>query len=239
MLFWKLALQWRGHVRVTSPRLLSAILDYQQTKGNSTCTESLYLYLLKWWIFTRYFVVAIVPTGRIGCHVIDCLRNNNPRILTCEVWGMLKRDSEWDSHVQEMVCVSVCVCVCVCVFVSVCVCVQRFPFMVDITSLLSDLNRNLQGKGNTAHLLLEEVLSFGWKLALFERDTERGLRLISHHWNNSNRRKRWTWHQEPKKRDTGNARSLLRMISGIQKGKMKLYHLCWNPLKQTLLHSTF
>ena len=138
MLFWKLALQWRGHVRVTSPRLLSAILDYQQTKGNSTCTASLYLYLLKWWIFTRYFVVAVVPIGRIGCHVIDCLRNNNPRILTwswrLDLWGIRDvqegfrmrfsrpRNGVW---VWCVSCVYVCVCVCgVCLCLCLWVCTE-------------------------------------------------------------------------------------------------------------------
>ena len=47
--------------------------------------------------------------------------------------------------------------------------------MVDITSLLNGLYRKLQGKGNTAHFLLEEVLTFERKLSLFARDMEMGL----------------------------------------------------------------
>ncbi len=50
---------------------------------------------------------------------------------------------------------------------------QKFHFLVDITSHLNELSRKLQGKGNTALMLLEEVLSFERKLSLFVRDVER------------------------------------------------------------------
>ena len=42
---------------------------------------------------------------------------------------------------------------------------QKFYFMVDMTSHLNTLNKKLQGKGNTAVLLLEEVLSIEQKYA--------------------------------------------------------------------------
>ncbi|XP_074854305.1 general transcription factor II-I repeat domain-containing protein 2A-like isoform X2 [Carettochelys insculpta] len=51
---------------------------------------------------------------------------------------------------------------------------QKFHFMVDIISHLNGLNRKLQGKGNTALLLLEEVRSFERKLTLFARDIDTG-----------------------------------------------------------------
>lgn len=51
---------------------------------------------------------------------------------------------------------------------------EKFYFMVDMTTHLNDLNKKLQGKGNTAQLLLEEVLSFERKLTVFVRDIERG-----------------------------------------------------------------
>lgn len=49
----------------------------------------------------------------------------------------------------------------------------KFYFMVDITSHLNTLNLKLQGKGNTAINLLEEVLSFERKLTVFSRDIEK------------------------------------------------------------------
>ncbi len=52
--------------------------------------------------------------------------------------------------------------------------IQKFHLLVDITSHLNELNRKLQGKGNTALMHLEEVLSFEQKLSLFVRDDERG-----------------------------------------------------------------
>ena len=54
---------------------------------------------------------------------------------------------------------------------------QKFYFMVDMTSHLNTLNKKLQGKGNTAVLLLEEVLLFEQKICLFARDLEKGILL--------------------------------------------------------------
>lgn len=51
---------------------------------------------------------------------------------------------------------------------------QKLHFMVDITSQLNQLNRKLQGKGNTAFSMLEEIISFEKKLILFADDLERG-----------------------------------------------------------------
>ena len=47
---------------------------------------------------------------------------------------------------------------------------QKFYFMMDMTSRLNTLNKKLQGKGNTAVLLLEEVPLFEQKICLFGRD---------------------------------------------------------------------
>ncbi|KAJ8344217.1 hypothetical protein SKAU_G00315460 [Synaphobranchus kaupii] len=43
-----------------------------------------------------------------------------------------------------------------------------------MTAHLNELNKKLQGKGNTAQLLLKAVLSFEHKLTVFARDTEKG-----------------------------------------------------------------
>ena len=51
--------------------------------------------------------------------------------------------------------------------------IQKFYFMVDVTSHLNNLNRKLQGKGNTIFSMLEEVISFENKLSLFAQDFER------------------------------------------------------------------
>ncbi|XP_017778372.1 PREDICTED: general transcription factor II-I repeat domain-containing protein 2 isoform X1 [Nicrophorus vespilloides] len=51
---------------------------------------------------------------------------------------------------------------------------QKFYFMVDMTSHLNTLNKKLQEKGNTVVLLLEEVISFDRKLYLFQTDLEKG-----------------------------------------------------------------
>ena len=51
--------------------------------------------------------------------------------------------------------------------------IQNFYFMVDVTSHLNQLNRKLQGKGNTIFSMLEEVISFENKLSLFAQDFER------------------------------------------------------------------
>ncbi|XP_022166391.1 general transcription factor II-I repeat domain-containing protein 2-like [Myzus persicae] len=51
---------------------------------------------------------------------------------------------------------------------------QKLYFAVDLTSSLNHLNKKLQGKGNTAHTLLETVLSFEQQLQLFSEDIESG-----------------------------------------------------------------
>jgi len=53
-------------------------------------------------------------------------------------------------------------------------CLRKFYFMVDMASHLNTPNKKLQGKGNTAVLLLEEVFLFQQKLCLFVRDLEKG-----------------------------------------------------------------
>ncbi|XP_036275872.1 general transcription factor II-I repeat domain-containing protein 2A isoform X2 [Pipistrellus kuhlii] len=51
--------------------------------------------------------------------------------------------------------------------------IQKFYFMVDVTSHLNQLNHKLRGKGNTVFSMLEEVISFENKLSLFAQDFER------------------------------------------------------------------
>ncbi|KAK7896668.1 hypothetical protein WMY93_021993 [Mugilogobius chulae] len=51
---------------------------------------------------------------------------------------------------------------------------EKLHFMVDLTSHLNALNRNLQGRGNTALQMLEAVLSFERKLTVLGRDIQRG-----------------------------------------------------------------
>ncbi|XP_020795560.2 general transcription factor II-I repeat domain-containing protein 2A-like [Boleophthalmus pectinirostris] len=50
---------------------------------------------------------------------------------------------------------------------------EKFYFMVDMTSHLNMLNKNLQGKGSTALQMLEEVLSFERKMRVFARDVQK------------------------------------------------------------------
>ncbi|OCU00129.1 hypothetical protein XELAEV_18005914mg [Xenopus laevis] len=50
---------------------------------------------------------------------------------------------------------------------------EKFDFMVDMTSHLNTLNKNLQGKGSTALQLLEDVLTFERKMTVFARDVQR------------------------------------------------------------------
>lgn len=49
---------------------------------------------------------------------------------------------------------------------------QNFYISVDMTSHLNNLNKNLQGRGNIARTLLEQILSFEQKLTLFVQDKE-------------------------------------------------------------------
>ncbi|XP_039186129.1 general transcription factor II-I repeat domain-containing protein 2-like [Crotalus tigris] len=51
---------------------------------------------------------------------------------------------------------------------------ERLHFMVDMTAHLNVLNTTLQGKGGTALHMLEELLAFEHKLAVFAKDLERG-----------------------------------------------------------------
>ncbi|KAL4107617.1 hypothetical protein QTP88_017941 [Uroleucon formosanum] len=51
---------------------------------------------------------------------------------------------------------------------------QKLYFAIYLTSSLNHLNKKLQGKGNTAHTLLETVLSFEQQLQLFSDDIESG-----------------------------------------------------------------
>ena len=46
--------------------------------------------------------------------------------------------------------------------------------MVDMTAHLNTLNKSLQGKGNAALQMLEEVLAFERKMMVFVRDVQRG-----------------------------------------------------------------
>ncbi|CAI5687214.1 general transcription factor II-I repeat domain-containing protein 2B [Oreochromis niloticus] len=54
----------------------------------------------------------------------------------------------------------------------------KFYFMVDMTSHLNTLNKNLQGKGSTALQILENVLAFERKMTVFARDAQK--RTLSH-----------------------------------------------------------
>ncbi|XP_060788258.1 general transcription factor II-I repeat domain-containing protein 2-like [Neoarius graeffei] len=51
---------------------------------------------------------------------------------------------------------------------------EKLHFMVDMTRHLNTLNKSLQERGNTALQMLEAVLSFERKLAVFARDVQRG-----------------------------------------------------------------
>ncbi|KAM9165591.1 general transcription factor II-I repeat domain-containing protein 2A-like [Pangshura tecta] len=51
---------------------------------------------------------------------------------------------------------------------------EKFYFMVDMTSHLNTPKKNLQGKGSTALQLLEDVLAFERKMTVFARDVQRG-----------------------------------------------------------------
>ncbi|KAK0139586.1 General transcription factor II-I repeat domain-containing protein 2B [Merluccius polli] len=51
---------------------------------------------------------------------------------------------------------------------------SKFYFMVDMTSHLNTLNKNLQGKGRTALQMLEDVLAFERKMTVFARDAQKG-----------------------------------------------------------------
>nr|XP_020473185.1 putative ATP-dependent RNA helicase TDRD12 [Monopterus albus] len=50
---------------------------------------------------------------------------------------------------------------------------EKFYFMVDMTSHLNTLNKNLHGKGSVALQLLEDVLEFERKMTVFARDVQR------------------------------------------------------------------
>ncbi|XP_056885626.1 protein FAM200C-like [Takifugu flavidus] len=51
---------------------------------------------------------------------------------------------------------------------------EKFYFMVDMTSYLNMLNKNLQGQGSTALHMLEEILAFERKMTVFARDVQNG-----------------------------------------------------------------
>lgn len=51
---------------------------------------------------------------------------------------------------------------------------EKLHFMVDMTAHLNTQNKSLQGKGNTALQMLEEVLAFERKMTVFIRDVQRG-----------------------------------------------------------------
>lgn len=60
---------------------------------------------------------------------------------------------------------------------------QKFYFMVDLTSHLNDLNVELQGKGNVAYTMIEEIESFEKKLQVLAEDIEKGSSLYFKHLN--------------------------------------------------------
>jgi len=51
---------------------------------------------------------------------------------------------------------------------------QKLYFAIDLTSFLNHLNKKIQGKRNTAHMLLETVLFFEQQLQLFSEDIDSG-----------------------------------------------------------------